>query len=354
MRFCGVVVVVLFAGVPGMFAQSPIQGADPAAGAVASQLVVTGIVQMEGPKSETPLPQDLRISVDCHHGDFFDGGGTTQSGAFRFMMKPDPMAIAAANICAAEAKAFGYESTIARFLVRSSSGVVDIGILTLSRSASGDMQDQNKPRGPKTVSATSLQAPPGAVKLFDQGSRSLQQEKYAAAAKDFEAAIKVYPQYAEAWLNLGRARVSLKQPVPGHEAFLKAAELDPQMAGPPEELGLLAASQNDVVTAAKYLDESLRLDPASSYRACYSDAVVNMMLKRYDAAERAARAALDFGDSPAQAKAHYLLAMALLTKGTNSDEARLQLQRYLELAPQAPEKAQIEAQLVRMGAGGAK
>ncbi len=348
MRFSGGIAIVVLVGVPGLFAQGPIEGVDAGAGPVASQLVVSGIVQMEERKSDTPLPQDLRISIDCHHGDFFDGGGTTQSGSFRFLMKPDPMAIAASNICAAEAKAFGYESTIARFSVRSGSGLVDIGVITLTRSASGDMQDRNEKRGPKTVSATSLQAPAAAVKLFDQGSRSLQQGKYAAAAKDFEAAIKVYPQYAEAWLDLGRARVSLKQPVPARDAFLKAAQIDSQMPGPPEELGLMAASQNDVVAAAKYLDESLRLDPSSSYRACYSDAVINMMLKRYDAAERAARAALEFGDSPAQAKAHYLLAMALLTKGTNVEEAKLQLQRYLELAPQAPEKAQIEAQLARM------
>ena len=349
MRFFEGIAAALLVSVPGMFAQSPVLGADPGAGQVAAQLVVSGIVQMESSKSDVPLPQDLRIFVDCHHGDFFDGGGTTQSGAFRFTMKPDPMAIAAANICALEAKAFGYESTVARFPVRSGSGLVDIGMITLSRSASGDMQDQNKERGPKTVSATSLQAPPAAVKLFDQGSRSLQQTKYAAAAKDFESAIKIYPQYAEAWLNLGRARISLKQTAQARDAFLKAGEIDPQMPGPPEELGLLAAAQNDVVTAAKYLDESLRLDPASSYRACYSDAVVNMMLKRYDAAERAARAALEFGDSPAQAKAHYLLAMALLTKGANPEEAKRELERYLELAPQAPEKAQIEAQLVRMG-----
>lgn len=354
MRILGALAVAaLIAGV-GAFAQSPIQGADPAAGPVASQIVVTGKVERDGPKDDSPLPQDLRIFVDCHHGDYFDGGSVSQGGTFHFVMKPDPMAIAAANICAAEVKAFGYESTIARFPVRSGSGLVDIGVLILSRSASGDAQDQGEKGGPKTVSATSLLAPQTAVKLYDQGSRSLQQKKFAPAAKDFEAAIKIYPQYAEAWLNLGRARVSLNQPGPAKDAFLKAAGIDSQMPGPPEELGLLAASTNDPMTAAKYLDESLRLDPSGSYRAFYADAMINLVLKRYDIAERSARSALSFGDNAAQAKAHYLLAVALMSKGVFSEEVKTQLQRYLELAPQAPEKAQIETQLARMAQAAAK
>jgi tetratricopeptide (TPR) repeat protein len=134
---------------------------------------------------------------------------------------------------------------------------------------------------------------------------------------------------------------------PGREAFLRAAELDPQMPGPPEELGLLAARQQDPVAAAKYLDESLRLDPARSYRACYSDAVVNLMLKRYDVAERSARAALRFGDAGPQARANYVLGIALLALGNNA-EAKQRLTRYLELAPKAPERDQVINELSRL------
>jgi tetratricopeptide (TPR) repeat protein len=321
-------------------------GGDTGSPTVASTIIVAGSVQWARPDDDTPLPSNLRISVDCH-GAVSDGGGVSLSGQFRFTLRPDPLAIAADTICTLEAKAFGYESGIGKFPIRSSSGIVNVGTVTLQRNASGDAEDQNKKRTDRTISATSLKAPANAVKLFEHGMRSLRQSKFADAAKDFESAIKIYPDYAEAWLNLGRARVSLHSIGTGRDAFLRAAQLDPQLAEPPEELGLLAAGQNDLEAAARYLDDSLRLDPGHSYRACYSDAVVNMMLKRYDVAERSARAALRFGDTGAQTRVHYVLGMALLATGKNV-EAKEQLVRYLELSPKAPEHDQIEHELDRL------
>jgi tetratricopeptide (TPR) repeat protein len=259
------------------------------------------------------------------------------------------LAIQAASICTVEAKAFGYDSTIGHIPVQSSSGLFTLDPLTIQRSDRGAVPQE---RTAKTVSATSLKAPANAVKLFDHGAQSLQKRKFTDAAKDFESAIKLYPDYAEAWLNLGRARVSLDSLVPAREAFRRAAELDPQMAGPPAELGLLAARQGDVASAARYLDESLRLDPAGSFQTCYSDALVNFVLKRYEVAESSARAALRFGETPAQARADYILGMALLALGSN-DEARQRLVRYLELAPKAPERDQVMKELSRLDQIGA-
>ncbi len=329
-------------------AQGGIQDIHPVANAdVKATIVITGTVERSSPDGNTALPGDLRISLDCH-GAFTDGGRVEQSGQFRFALTPDPMAIAADNVCAAEAKSFGYDSSVAKFPVRSASGIVNIGVITVTRNSSGDVQEKGAAKHVTTVSATSLKAPPSAVKLFDQGTKLLQQGKFANAAKDFESAIRIYPEYAECWLNLGRARVSLDQAGPGREAFLKAAALDPQMAGPPAELGLLAARQNDLMGAVKYLDESLRLDPGGSYQACYSDALINLMLKRYEVAERSAREALRFGDSGGQVRVNYVLGMALLALGHNA-EARQRLMRYLELLPSAPERDSVERELARLG-----
>jgi TolA-binding protein len=71
------------------------------------------------------------------------------------------------------------------------------------------------------------------------------------------------------------------------------------------------------------------------------------MLKRYDVAESSARAALSFGDGGAQARADFVLGMALLARGENS-EAKQRLLRYLELSPKAPERGQIEKELARI------
>jgi tetratricopeptide (TPR) repeat protein len=133
----------------------------------------------------------------------------------------------------------------------------------------------------------------------------------------------------------------------GRDAFVRAAELDPRMAAPREEPGLRAVRENDLVAAAQYLDESLRLDPGRSFRACYSDAIVNLMLKRFEAAERSARAALQFGESGGQARANSVRGMTLLAR-QNNVEARQHLLRYLELLPNAPERDQVKKELSRL------
>jgi tetratricopeptide (TPR) repeat protein len=338
--------IVALALAAGMRAQDTVQGGDAGQGNVAATIIVSGSVERSTPGEETALPPDLRIAVECH-GDSFDGGDVSLAGQFRFLLTPNPQALAANSLCTVQAVLLGWDSTTLRFPVRSTSGLVNIGALTIRRNATGNAQDQVQERAPRTVSATSLKAPPNAVKFFERGLHSLQQSKFSDAAKDFESANKIYPDYAESWLNLGRARAASGAVDLARDAFLRAAQLDPQLSEPPEELGLLAAAQSDLVTAARYLDESIRLDPGSSYRACYSDAVVNLMLKHYDVAERSARAALRFGDAGTQARVNYVLGMALLARGENA-EAKQHLQRYLDLSPKAPERDQIGKELSRV------
>jgi len=276
-------------------------------------LIVSGAVERSSPAGDTSLPPDVRIAANCH-GDFVDGGLVSPSGQFRFTFKPDPISVAASSLCTIEAKVFGYDSTSARFSVRSANGMVNVGTITITRNTAGDAEDQgSKPHSGPTVSATSLKAPLEAVKRFEQGQKQLRQKKPANAVKSFEAAIQIYPGYADAWMNLG----------------------------------LLAVQRNDLMTAARDLDESVRLDPAASFQACYSDALVNLMLKRYDVAERSARQALRYGDGGANARINYVLGMALLARGGNV-EARQRLTRYLELAPVAPEREQVEKELARL------
>jgi tetratricopeptide (TPR) repeat protein len=151
------------------------------------------------------------------------------------------------------------------------------------------------------------------VKQFEEGKQLLRRNKPEEAGRSFEAAIRIYPEYADAWMNLG----------------------------------LLAVGRSDLLTAARDLDEALRVDPGVSFQARYTDALVNLMLKRYDVAEREARGALKFGDAGANARINYVLGMALLARGGNA-EARQRLTRYLELAPTAPEREQVQKELERL------
>ncbi|HVY95183.1 MAG TPA: tetratricopeptide repeat protein [Bryobacteraceae bacterium] len=275
-------------------------------------LTVSGSVQLASANRQDVLPSDIQLAVDCK-GQSVDGGSVSPSGKFHFSMNPDPLAIEGATICTVEAKVFGYDSTVAKFSVRSSTGVVNAGTIMLTRNSAGNVRSGDRGAAGATVSATSLRAPPAAVKQFEQGKQSLRQKKSDKAAASFEAAIRIYPEYADAWMNLG----------------------------------LMAVQQSDLLTAARDLDEALRVDSGVSFQACYADALVNLMLKRYDVAEKAARAALRHGDGGTNARVNFVLGMALLARGANV-EARGRLMRYLELAPEAPEREQIQREFDRL------
>ena len=54
-----------------------------------------------------------------------------------------------------------------------------------------------------TVSATALNAPEPAKKAYGKGVNAMNDEKWAAAQKNFEKAVEIDPDYAQAWSDLG-------------------------------------------------------------------------------------------------------------------------------------------------------
>lgn len=108
-----------------------------------------------------------------------------------------------------------------------------------------------------SVSATAYRAPPQARKAYDKGLEALRKGKAAEAGKNLEKAVAIYPQYANGWLDLGKARMMAKSPGTAREAFLKALEADDKLVEAHIELGILAAGANRWLDAAKYFDTSL-------------------------------------------------------------------------------------------------
>jgi tetratricopeptide (TPR) repeat protein len=184
-------------------------------------------------------------------------------------------------------------------------------------------------------------APNDARKAYEQGLLALRRNKPAEAAKDFERAVARYPEYADAWVSLGKVRVQENAVEPAREAFLKAAAADPKMPGPYVELGFLAAQEKKWDAAGEYLDKATRLDPVASANVWYVDAVVNFNLRKFDASEKSARRALELDPSHTNPRARYLLAMSLIEKH-NYPAASMELRSYLEEDPNAPDFAAVK------------
>jgi tetratricopeptide (TPR) repeat protein len=129
-------------------------------------------------------------------------------------------------------------------------------------------------------------------------------------------------------------------------ALSKAMESDPKLVAPYMELGLLAARDANWQESARYLDRAVELDPFDFPQAWYADAVANFNLKKYDAAEKCARAALKLDPRHFNPRSGYLLGLVLAEKQDYAGAVE-ELSAYLKLAPNAPDQAQVKDQLGR-------
>jgi len=203
------------------------------------------------------------------------------------------------------------------------------------------------------VSSTSVNAPKKARNAFESGVKALRSGQMDAAAKEFEQAIAIYPAYANAWLELGRARQRLGMRQKAQEAWKKAIELDPKLMGAYVELGLDAGLSHDWKVATQYLDQGLRLDPVDYPEAWFGDAVAHYYLAEYDAAEKSAREAVQLDPRGRNPRAGYVLGMILAQKGDH-EGAAAELRRYLKAAPQAADAQLVKTQLAVIESSAAK
>jgi tetratricopeptide (TPR) repeat protein len=265
------------------------------------------------------------------------GFGSSQSAGGANALASDPFGNRMMN-CELRANVPGFSSDTVDLFNRRTADNPDIGTLVLHPIAGVEGS---------SISVTSMMAPKAAKKAYEQGLQSLLKNKPADAAKDFEKAVAIYPEYAVAWLNLGKLRLEQQSIEPARAALMKAMAADPKLVAPYMELGLLAAKDANWPESAKYLDRAVELDPVDFPQAWYADAVANFNLLKYDAAERSARAAVKLDPRHANPRSYYLLGLALNEKHDYAGAAA-ELTTYVKLAPNAPDLAQAKEQLVRL------
>ncbi len=82
------------------------------------------------------------------------------------------------------------------------------------------------------VSATTLQAPPEAQKLYAKGERLMTKRKWAEAEDQFRKAVALYAPYAPAWSELGTALQEQGQFDDARVALDRASAADPRYVKP--------------------------------------------------------------------------------------------------------------------------
>jgi len=145
---------------------------------------------------------------------------------------------------------------------------------------------------------------------LDRGIELYREGRFAEAAQVLEQAAADSPREARAWTYLGLARVKLNQPEDAMPALAKAVELDGKSAEAHFGKGLAHAHLDELDEAIAELETAVKLNASHAY-------------------------------------AHYYLGLAFDKKG-REDRALLHLERFLDLAPKAPEAPQVRELLSRL------
>ena len=275
-------------------------------------------------------------AADAGPGPRSAGYGSAQSAGGANALAVDPFANRMIN-CELRANLAGYQSDTVSLFNKQIVDDSNVGTIVLHRI--GGVEGAS-------ISVTSALAPKDAQKAYQRGLDSMLKSKNDDAVKDFGKALSLYPQYADAWMNLGKVYLEKKSIDPARSAFVKAIDADPKLVTPYVELGLLAARNANWQDSCKYLDRAVELDPVDYPQAWYADAVANYNLKQYGPAEKSARTAVKLDPNHVNPRSGYLLGLVLAEKHDYAG-AVTELTEFLKLAPHTPDLAQVQGELAQ-------
>jgi tetratricopeptide (TPR) repeat protein len=194
--------------------------------------------------------------------------------------------------------------------------------------------------GPK-VSVRELQIPAKALDEFNRGLRSLGKRDVAKSLRHFDAALRIFPEYYEAYYHEGIAALMERNNEEALRCFQKAIDVSDK-GYPPAEFGygLALMREGKADEAERVVRHGLESDPNNPDGHVVLGFVL-LKLKRPDEAEKNAREALD-ANVPSSAKGYLVLSDLNAERGNYEDEAR-DLDTYLKLRPNDPNKSTLQA-----------
>ena len=304
---------------------------------------LSGNVKLE----QGPLPWDpVPVSVTCDgkvlyttntdaRGNFMIGSvkppGSTTS-------KADKKPFAAQFVgCAVEAALPGFHSSLLPVAKRNVEENPNIGSIVLRREA-GEVN--------VGLSSTSSAAPKEATKLFEKARNEWLANKPNNAAKDLQKAVGIYPQFAEAWYQLGKIQEKQKSSE-AWNSFSRATEADSRFALPYEHLAFLAAQAEKWQELVDVTTRELQLSPRGTIDLWYYNALGNYRLSKWDIAEASAVKSLSMDPLHVQPNTEQLLAITLAEKQDFSG-ALQHLRNCLTYLPPGPGLDLVKQQIAQI------
>jgi Tfp pilus assembly protein PilF len=213
----------------------------------------------------------------------------------------------------------------------------DIGMITLSRIGHD---------AATILSSTTETAPPNAIKSFEKARSEMLQRDSDGAKRNLEKAVAIYPDFADAWLQLGKLQQAI-DPNAARESFSKALAADPKFVLPYEQLAALAAQSGKWKEVLDNTNHATQLYPEGTPEIWYLNALANYQTGKPDVAEASAKKSLALDPRHSVLNTEQLIAVILARKG-DFKGALDHLRSSLKYVPPGPGSDLLKQQIAQL------
>lgn len=179
-----------------------------------------------------------------------------------------------------------------------------------------------------------------AVSKFEKGKEKMSKDDAKGALVHFDEAIAAYPNFAAAYYEKGAAYLKLNEPDKATEAFVKAITIKPDYTEAKYGYGKAQFEKKEYVVAAAAFNDILQTKKDMA-EAHLNLGISLFYLKNVAAAETELKKAVTTKGGENLALGHLYLGQIYSQQKKNA-EAASELQKYLDLAPKAPNAERIK------------
>jgi Flp pilus assembly protein TadD len=279
-------------------------------------------------ESQNPIPH-ARVKLGLLHSPGVRQGHTNSDGRFIFQTLTEGSYML-------EVQAAGFETKGEEISILSTSRNVRLVL----RSSSQQQTPSDGP--PRAVSASELQVPAKARKLYQKGLESHQRKAYPEALKHFENARKVHPPFAAAFAAEGITYLQLNERDKARAAFEESLHFDPENFDAHLGIGLVYNDLRRFEDSQTHLLKA-RTIASQGWQVHFELGRSCSGLGRYQEAEACFEQARTL--KPSYPRLYLLLADALLRQDKLADALPV-METYLELEPDGAAAERVRARIV--------
>jgi tetratricopeptide (TPR) repeat protein len=191
--------------------------------------------------------------------------------------------------------------------------------------------------------------PKNAVALYEKGLNKATKDNAKDAIADFDSAIAIYPNFTAAYYEKGAALLKMKDFDNAIAAFVKAIELKPDYVEAKYGYGMAMYEKKNYAVSAAALNDVLQQQKDMPEARLYLG-ISLFYLKNVDGAETELKYTLTTTGGEKLSLAHLYLGLIYSQKKKNP-EAIVELEKYLELVPNAPNAEKIKQAIEQLKKG---